>query len=116
MPQTVFSFRLYCRILCAFYLLLAGLGVFLLVIPAEHLGDDDLIARLAGGGALFLGLLYFAATFLGLHMPRRPGAWRYNLALILLGFTSLIFLPFGVILMVRWQAPEVRDYYHANLP
>lgn len=114
MPQTISWFRLYCTVLCFFYLLLAAAGVYLLILPHGPIGTDPMTARVIGAVVIVLGLFYFAATFLGLHMPRRPGAWTYCFALILLGFTSVIFLPFGVFLMIRWQRPEIRSYYHAN--
>lgn len=114
MPQTILWFRRYCIVLCVFYALLAGAGGYLLLFPRQAIGPDPFLVRILGGLSLLLGVFYFVATFLGLHMPRRPGAWNYCFALILLGFTSVIFLPFGVFLMMRWQRPEIREYYREN--
>ncbi len=114
MPRTIFWFRLYCKVLCFFYLLLTAAGIYLLILPQGPIGTDPMTAQIIGAVVIALGLFYFAATFLGLHMPRRPGAWNYSFALILLGFTSVIFLPFGVFLMIHWQRPEIRDYYGVN--
>lgn len=114
MPKTISQFRTYCKVLCGFYLLLVAFGIYFVILPHGSLGADPYLARVVGAVAIVLGLFYFAATFLGLHMPRRPGAWNYNFALILLGFTSVIFLPFGVLLIIRWQRPEIRDYYGVN--
>ena len=114
MPKALTWFRRYCITLCAFYVLLVAVGIYFVILPNGAFGADPFVARVVGAGAIVLGLFYLAATYIGLHMPRRPGAWSYNFAIILLGFTSVIFLPFGVFLMIRWQRPEIREYYHAN--
>ncbi|MDF1850579.1 MAG: hypothetical protein P1U85_07095 [Verrucomicrobiales bacterium] len=114
MPKTISWFLIYGKLLCGFYALLVVAGIYFVILPHGSLGADPYLARIIGAVAIILGALYFGATYISLHMPRRPGAWNYNFAIILLGFTSVVFLPFGVFLMIRWQRPEIREYYGVN--
>lgn len=114
MPSTLKWFRLYCHALCGFYALAAAAGIFFLVSP-ESIQGDPMLIRVIGLLLMLLGLVYGAATWLAPRMPRRRGGWNYGLIVLLLSFTSVIFLPLGVLLLIRWHRPEVRDFYGANL-
>ena len=47
--------------------------------------------------------------------PRAPGAWSYQLALLIAGCVMLFPLPFAVPLLVFWTRRELRQYVEANV-
>ena len=115
MPSTILWFRIYCGLLCALYLAVAGAGIAFLVVSPETLEMDSASAKLLG--ILFLGMgggMTFL-SFLGFFMPQRPGAWTYCLMLIVLGLTSLVFLPISLPLLISWLKPQTQEWFGRNV-
>ena len=46
-----------------------------------------------------------------LFLPRKHWVWIYNLTLLGISVTSLIFIPVAVPLIFLYSKPEVRKYY-----
>lgn len=71
---------------------------------------------IAIGAALVLAGL---ANLVGMVFVRlgRPGAWNYQLALLIVGCLLLLPLPFAIPLLVFWTRRELRQYMeHGTLP
>lgn len=113
-PPAILRFRFFCLLLCLLYFLVAGAGVGLFFIPEGLMEVNKLTLRLLGGLFLFVGGLFFSLSFIGLHMPRRPGAWTYNRFLLFLGISSILLMPFSLILLNAWVKPEILEWYGIN--
>ena len=116
MPSAVRRFRVYCALLCLVHLLVAAAGIALFFLPAEAMELDRPILVVLGSVTLLLGLFVAALAWIGLHMPRRPGAWTWGQILLLLGITSLVLVPLAVPLLLSWKKPEVQSWFGRNVP
>lgn len=110
-PVTVKRFRVFCIGLCIIYFLVACVGGAALTISPEKVGLDRTSATLLGVLFLFIGPLFFFLAFIGFHMPQRPGAWTYNRFLLFLGISSIVLMPFALILLSAWVKPDVLTWY-----
>ena len=115
-PAPVRRFRTYCVLLCIFHLLVAAAGIALFFLPSEAMELDRPIAVVLGITTLFLGLFVAALAWIGLHMPRRPGAWTWYLILLCLGITSVVLVPLAAPLLFAWKRPEVQAWFGRNVP
>lgn len=112
--KTVRRFRVYCVALGVVYAVVAFAGVSLAMAP--HLAGDfgEGPVRVLGMMLAAVGLPILGLAVLGWNMPRREGAWLFNLLVILTGFASVVLVPFGVFLLRAWLRPETREWYGAN--
>lgn len=113
-PATVLRFRFFCVLLCLLYFIVGAIGLAVLFLPEGSGGLDRLTLRLLGVLVFLVGILFLALSFIGLHMPRRPGAWTYNRFLLFLGISSILLMPFSLVLLNAWIKPEVLDWYGIN--
>ena len=122
-PKVVGWYRVYAGAMTFLYLLLIGLGLFLLLSPNALIDPDAgmLSNRPADEtealilGAVYSGLgLVLAATYaVSFFLPRRRGSWIYGIVLIAIGMTSCLCLPATIPLLIHWLKPECRDWFHA---
>lgn len=115
-PPAVRRFRTYCVLLCVLHLLVAVAGVALFFLPAEAMELGRPVVIVLGITTLFLGLFVAALAWIGLHMPRRPGAWTWSLILLCLGITSVVLVPLALPLLLAWKKPEVQAWFGRNVP
>ena len=97
-PKTVFWFQIYCQVLILISFLLL-LHLFL----GDFAGDYPLLTF-----STVFGLVLCVPP---LFLPRKHWVWIYNLTLLGISVTSLIFIPVAVPLIVLYSKPEVRKYY-----
>lgn len=109
--KTLFWFRVYCILLSIVYILLAGLGVFLLVAQTQARRSDAMEMLIIGIIYLVLGAVFFAVFAVGALMPPRRWSWIYGLVLICIGMTSICCLPATVPLIIYWIKPETKSLF-----
>lgn len=109
--KTFFWYRVYCLVLFVIYLLVAGIGIILALVPYEVNPENPAEAIAMGvaygliGG--ILALVYGAAIFL----PRKPFNWIFGIVMIAIGMTSCCFLPATIPLLIFWLKPETKAYF-----
>ena len=114
-PETLFRrFKIYCMVQCLIYALVTILGIAILVRPPEVLELERAPALVLGLMFLLLGLSFFFLSYLGLHLPRRPGAWLVGLVLICLGITNFLLMPFSAFLLRSWRKEEMQAWFGRN--
>lgn len=103
-PGVVTWFKVYAALMALVYLLLMGLGIFMIVAGASLEGMEELQGD---ASPIVIGVLYaimgfvFAIVFaVGLFLPRKPWGWIMGIVLIALGMTSLCCLPATIPLLI----------------
>ncbi len=114
-PGVVTWFKVYAALMALVYLLLMGLGIFMIVAGASLEGMEELQGD---ASPIVIGVLYaimgfvFAIVFaVGLFLPRKPWGWIMGIVLIALGMTSLCCLPATIPLLIFWLKPEAKAYF-----
>ncbi|MDF2375826.1 MAG: hypothetical protein P1U81_06260 [Verrucomicrobiales bacterium] len=111
MPATILWFRAYAALLALTYLGLVALGVVFLALPPEQLEMTSAESVLVGWIFILLGLLFTAAVLPAFFLPRQGWAWIYGLALMVMGLTSVIFIPLCIPLIIFWLKDPVKDWF-----
>jgi len=108
--NTFFWYRVYCLVMLMIYLLFTGLGIALLLLPAEsntgNLGENIAMGIGYGVFGSIFSLIYGVALFL----PRKSYNWIVGIVLIAFGMTSCCFLPATIPLLIYWVKPETKAY------
>ena len=110
-------FMTYAILMALLYLLLAGFGVTVLAVGPDQFADPKTSADEWVGIAIALiavGLVLGVAFGLAPFLPRRPGAWVYDLVLIALGLTSACLWPMTIPLLIFWIKPETKRWFGRN--
>lgn len=107
--KTFFWYRVYCVVMVLLYLLVVGMGLFLLLATPPPGTDQDL--RFIGGIYIAIGAILFLVFAVALFLPPKPYNWIVGIVLMGLGMTSCCFLPFLVPLMIYWVKPETKAYF-----
>ncbi len=120
-PGVVLWFKIFCGFMLALYLMVAGLGTLMLMMPellvdpeagiASNQPADTTEAAIMGGVYLALGGILAVLYVLPFFLPRRKGTWVYNLVMICLSMTSFCCLPAAIPLLIFWIKQETRDWY-----
>ena len=113
-PKTIRWFRYLCCFLLLQYIVVSCAGIAFLVIPAERFDLEEAPATVIGILCLLVGVFFSFVISLGLHLPRRPGAWAIGFVLLCLGITNILALPFAAAVMHFWKKPDVREWFEGN--
>ena len=114
-PGVVTWFKVYAALMALVYLLLMGLGIFMVVAGASLEGMEELQGS---ASPIVIGVIYaimglvFAIVFaVGLFLPRKPWGWIMGIVLIALGMTSVCCLPATIPLLIFWLKPDAKAYF-----
>ncbi|MBK6314773.1 MAG: hypothetical protein IPF53_10785 [Blastocatellia bacterium] len=114
-PGVVTWFKVYAALMALVYLLLMGLGIFMVVAGASLEGMEELQGD---ASPIVIGVIYaimglvFAIVFaVGLFLPRKPWGWIMGIVLIALGMTSVCCLPATIPLLIFWLKPDAKAYF-----
>ena len=111
MGQKVFFwYRLYCVVVAFLSLAVAGLGIFLAVVPLEPNSRDQQQIFLMGIVYAILGIGLFLVFAVAALLPPKPYNWVVGMVMICLGFTSCCFWPFAIPLIIFWVKPETQVF------
>ena len=116
MPSAVKWFRRYATVLSLFYLAVAAGGLSLIFLPEESTGLARPPAIAVGIATTITGILFAFLANLGRHLPQREGAWTLGFAIIVLGMTSVFFLPLSILLMRAWRKDEIANWFGRKAP
>lgn len=114
--KTFFWYRVYCAVMVLLYLLVIGLGLFLLLAPptagTREYSPQEL--TIMGGVYIAVGAVLFLIFAVALFLPPKPYNWIVGIVLMALGMTSCCFLPFLIPLLIYWLKPETKAYFGRN--
>lgn len=118
-PSIFKYYKIYCIFMAFLYLLVAGLGIFLLALPSvaggEIRGKEAFEFQLYGGVYAVAGLIFAVPYAIAPFLPPKPWHWIYGIVLICLGFTSCLCLPVAVPLLIQWIKPENKVVFGKEL-
>jgi hypothetical protein len=110
-PSVVLWARLYAIAFAIMYLLCVVGGVALMVLVESVPGARGDEALLQGGILTVVGLPLMVISAIAAFAPRAKWGWILNVAVMGIGCTSCLCLPFAAILIVYWIKPEVKAWY-----
>lgn len=114
-PTIVMWFKIYAALMALVYLLLMGLGIFMVVAGAAVAGMEEFQGGaepvVVGVVYAIMGLVFFVAYAFGLFLPRKPWGWIVGIVLIAIGMTSICCLPATIPLLIFWLKPEAKAYF-----
>ena len=109
--KTFFWYRIYCGFMSALYLLVSGLGAFLVIFALMNPENVESTEQLITGAIyLAVGVVLLIVFALGLLLPRKPYHWIYGIVLIALGLTSCCLWPATIPLLIFWIKSETQAY------
>ena len=97
--------------MCAMYLLVAGLGVFFMVMEPSDMDLLEAEALAMGAFYVVLGLGLTVPFLVGLVVGPARWHWVYGIVLIALGMTSICCLPVTIPLLIGWLKPEAKAWF-----
>jgi hypothetical protein len=107
-------FVAYAILMAVVYLLVGIFGATILMVGPEQFqtarNDADVIA-VQGIVFVIIGPLLLVPFAIAPFLPRRPGAWVFDLVLICLGMTSCACLPITIPLLIFWLKPETKAWF-----
>ena len=104
-------FVTYCVLMALLYLIVAGMGVFMLVAVPTDPSIDPVEVRIQAGVFTAMGLPLLVAFGIAPFLPKRPWVWIYDVVLICLGLTSMCCLPATIPLLIFWLKPETKLWF-----
>jgi MFS family permease len=111
-PPVLFWFRWYAGLMAAMYGLCVLAGPVLLVLAARTQGrqHDELLIQAVV--MMIIGLPLTIACLVPFFLPRKPGAWVYDLVVICIGLTSCCCMPVTIPLLIYWIKPETKAWFN----
>lgn len=125
-PQVVTWFRVYCGLMVVIYIAVAIFGGFMAANP-DMLNDPNprpgSSVPSSADEAFIMGVMYcglgivLTIVFLvPFFLPRRFGAWIYDLVMICIGLTSCCFWPVTIPLLIFWIKEDTRVWFKNEQP
>ena len=112
--KAFFWYRVYCGVMVAIYLLVAGMGIALTVIQPQSSSQSAEEMMITGIVYAIFGVILFLVFAVALFLPRKSWNWIVGIVMMALGMTSCCFLPFLVPLLIYWLKPETKAYFGRN--
>ena len=109
--KTFLWYRVYLAALAFLYLLVIGLGVFLLVYQPPTRKYDSEEVLIMSIAYIFIGTIFFLAFTIALFLPPKPYNWIVGIVMMAIGMTSCCFVPFVVPLFIFWLKPETQAFF-----
>lgn len=114
-------YKIFCGAIVLASLMPIGLGLIALLDLDNKTTPKDR-QDLVNGSIMFIvyGLVYLIPYAVGLLMPRTKIHWVLGLVLLLVAlipipsFTTCVFLPAAIVLLVFWFKPETKAYFERN--
>lgn len=123
-PRVITWFKVYVGFMVLLYLVVAGGGLFLTLMPdvltdpnagpASNTPQSTTEAVVMGMIYMAIGLALAAAFTVGLFTPRRFWGWVYNLVLICIGLMSCCLWPATIPLIIFWVKEPTRQWYKVD--
>lgn len=119
-PTVVTLFRVYAGLVALLYLLVMGLGIFMVVAGTSVQGLEELQGdqspTLVGVICAIMGLVVSVTFAVGVLLPRKPWGWIMGIVLIALGMVlfglmSICCLPATIPLLIFWLKPEAKAHF-----
>lgn len=108
--KTFFWYRFYLGFCAVLYLLVTGMGIFLVVFSSEQRGREAQEMLLMGTVYGILGAVFFLVYCAALFFPRKSWNWIAGIVFIALGLTSCCLWPGLIPLLIYWIKPETKVY------
>jgi hypothetical protein len=80
-------------------------------VGGETDGSPGFLRSLQWVVTLALSVPLMVACALPLFLKPKPRVWIYDLVIICLGTSSILFLPFCIPLIIFWVKPETRTWF-----
>lgn len=100
--------------LCIGFLLLILSGLAGSDTTSTDIETSELVAIVAITSCMFLVFISIHAISLLFLRRQTKANWIFQLIVISLGLTSILVLPFSIILLLRWTNDEVKAYFNAR--
>lgn len=115
-PAAVLYFRVFCGFMAVMYVLVIGMGVFLMALPtfvpsSASSGPGQHESLVLGAVYAFVGAVAAIPYGLGTVIGRRPWVHTFGIVMIGLTMTSCLCIPLALPLLLAWLKPEVKAWY-----
>lgn len=108
--KTFFWYRVYCLVMAFLSLAIAGLGIFLVMVPIETEPRDQQEMFLMGIIYGVLGFVFFCLYGIATLLPPKPYNWIVGIIVIALGMASCCTWPAAIPLLIFWVKPETQEF------
>lgn len=108
--KTFFWYRIYCLVMAFVSLAVAGLGIFLALVPLDTPKRDQEQLVIMGIVYAAFGIIFFLVYAVATILPAKSYNWIVGIIVIALGMASCCTLPAAIPLLIFWVKPETQEF------